>query len=144
MQGRKEHHGGVLQTLYFQNWTYTTKKLDQPQACMKSKFFTITHQHTSQSWWKSIFPRKALKLCPTLPTPRILHHVFFSVSKLKEKPLRMQNSTPVQPSDLPFSSVWTTFQKRTKACIWTMDTKTKEVCRCSGSLLWKDADKKSV
>ena len=55
--------------------THTKKKLDQPQARSESNCFMIMYLYTSKSLHKSISPRKTLKLCHTLLTPRILHHV---------------------------------------------------------------------
>ena len=76
--------GSTTVTVFFSNWTNTTKKLYQPQAYMASNFFMIMYLHTSQSWYTSISPRKTFKLCHTLPTPWILHHVnFFFFPHLK-------------------------------------------------------------
>ena len=93
-QGTKEHHGRVLQTFGTEHIIITIK-LDQP--CEESNLFTKTHLHTSQSWYRSIAPRKTFKLCHTFPSARILHHVFFSVSTLKEKRPGTQIQHPFSP-----------------------------------------------
>ena len=51
------------------NWTDTTRKLYQPQACVESNFLMRTHLHTIQCWYKSISLRKSSNFA----TPSILH-----------------------------------------------------------------------
>ena len=87
---------------------------------------------------------KTFKLCLTFPTPRIWHHVIFFLFPCLKKSLSVCkfNSRSALVSAVFQCLDHIPREGYKHAFIWTMDTKTKEVCCCSGSLLLKGAGQK--
>ena len=127
-----EHHYWVLLRLSsFGTQQILQKKLDQPQACVESNFFMMTHLWTYKAGTSVSLEGKQTLQNPPYSLDFAPCDFFFLFPKLKEKPHRKQIqllSSLLQTCHFPVFRG--PHPKRLETCIWTMDTKMKEASCC--------------